>query len=302
MAAHKKRKGLGSLGIDILLSSPAKVASKIDEEPLKSTVASSTDQLTLAIDLVDRSPFQPRQTMTDEGLQELADSIRSQGLIQPIVVRKIADRYELIAGERRWRAAQLAGLQDIPAVLKQADDQAAAAMALIENLQRENLNPVEEAVAIANLIAQFDWTHQEVAEVLGKARATVSNSLRLLELADSARQMVNDRLLSMGHARALLSLPLEQQNALAKEIVAKQLSVRQTELLVKKLSAQSDKTAQASAIEKDPNIQALENRLADRLGAAVAIRSNQKTGKGKIEIPYNSLDELDGILNKLNNG
>lgn len=301
MAANKKRKGLGSLGIDILLSSPAKVASK-SEEPSQSTPASMVDQLSIAIDLVDRSPFQPRQTMTDEGLQELADSIRSQGLIQPIVVRKIADRYELIAGERRWRAAQIAGLQDIPAVIKQADDQAAAAMALIENLQRENLNPVEEAVAIANLIAQFNWTHQEVAEVLGKARATVSNSLRLLELADSARQLVNDRLLSMGHARALLSLPLEQQNTIAKEIVAKQLSVRQTEQLVKKLLAQSGKKTKPSALEKDPNIQALENRLADRLGAAVGIRSNEKTGKGKIEIPFNSLDELDGILNKLNNG
>jgi len=301
MAANKKRKGLGSLGIDILLSSPAKVASKSEESP-QSTPASMVDQLSIAIDLVDRSPFQPRQTMTDEGLQELADSIRSQGLIQPIVVRKIADRYELIAGERRWRAAQIAGLQDIPAVIKQADDQAAAAMALIENLQRENLNPVEEAVAIANLIAQFNWTHQEVAEVLGKARATVSNSLRLLELADSARQLVNDRLLSMGHARALLSLPLEQQNTIAKEIVAKQLSVRQTEQVVKKLLAQGGKKTKPSALEKDPNIQALENRLADRLGAAVGIRSNEKTGKGKIEIPFNSLDELDGILNKLNNG
>ena len=301
MAANKKRKGLGSLGIDILLSSPAKVASKA-EEPLQATSASMADQLSIAIYLVDRSPFQPRQTMTDEGLQELADSIRSQGLIQPIVVRKTADRYELIAGERRWRAAQIAGLQDIPAVIKQADDQAAAAMALIENLQRENLNPVEEAVAIANLIAQFNWTHQEVAEVLGKARATVSNSLRLLELADNARQMVNDRLLSMGHARALLSLPLEQQNTIAKEIAAKQLSVRQTEQLVKKLLAQSGKKTKPSTLEKDPNIQALENRLADRLGAAVGIRSNEKTGKGKIEIPFNSLDELDGILNKLNNG
>ena len=301
MAANKKRKGLGSLGIDILLSSPAKVASK-SEEPPQSTPASMVDQLSIAIDLVDRSPFQPRQTMTDEGLQELANSIRSQGLIQPIVVRKIADRYELIAGERRWRAAQIAGLQDIPAVIKQADDQAAAAMALIENLQRENLNPVEEAVAIANLITQFNWTHQEVAEVLGKARATVSNSLRLLELADSARQLVNDRLLSMGHARALLSLPLEQQNTIAKEIVAKQLSVRQTEQVVKKLLAQGGKKTKPSALEKDPNIQALENRLADRLGAAVGIRSNEKTGKGKIEIPFNSLDELDGILNKLNNG
>jgi len=301
MAANKKRKGLGSLGIDILLSSPAKVVSK-SEEPLQSTPASMADQLSIAIDLVDRSPFQPRQTMTDEGLQELANSIRSQGLIQPIVVRKIADRYELIAGERRWRAAQIAGLQDIPAVIKQADDQAAAAMALIENLQRENLNPVEEAVAIANLITQFNWTHQEVAEVLGKARATVSNSLRLLELADSTRQLVNDRLLSMGHARALLSLPLEQQNTIAKEIVAKQLSVRQTEQVVKKLLAQGGKKTKPSALEKDPNIQALENRLADRLGAAVGIRSNEKTGKGKIEIPFNSLDELDGILNKLNNG
>ena len=301
MAANKKRKGLGSLGIDILLSSPAKVANKV-EASAQQAAQNGAEQLTIAVDLIDRSPFQPRQTMTDEGLQELADSIRSQGLIQPIVVRKIAARYELIAGERRWRAAQIAGLQDIPAVIKQADDQAAAAMALIENLQRENLNPVEEAVAIANLIAQFSWTHLEVAEVLGKARATISNSLRLLELAAGARQMVNDQLLSMGHARALLSLPLKQQDRSAKEIIAKQLSVRQTEQFVKKMLAQSDKTSKPSAEKKDPNLQALENRLADRLGAAVAIRSNERTGKGKIEIPYNSLDELDGILNKLNNG
>ena len=170
MAANKKRKGLGSLGIDILLSSPAKVASKA-EEPLQATSVSMADQLSIAIDLVDRSPFQPRQTMTDEGLQELADSIRSQGLIQPIVVRKTADRYELIAGERRWRAAQIAGLQDIPAVIKQADDQAAAAMALIENLQRENLNPVEEAI-----YAGFDNNAEYLMSGLNQAIKEQSSS------------------------------------------------------------------------------------------------------------------------------
>ena len=181
MSGQKKRKGLGNLGVDILLSTPAEVV------PAKSENKSATGLDYIPVDLVDRSPYQPRQTIMEEGLTELADSIRSQGLIQPIVVRKTAKRYELIAGERRWRAAQKAGLEDIPAVIKEVNDESAAAMALIENLQREDLNPIEEAFAISNLTKQFDWTHQEVADVLGKARATVSNMLRLLELPNEVR-------------------------------------------------------------------------------------------------------------------
>ncbi|MFK7795195.1 MAG: ParB/RepB/Spo0J family partition protein [Gammaproteobacteria bacterium] len=292
MGGEKKRKGLGNLGIDILLSTPAKtVPEKSDEVP----AASGLDYI--PIDLVDRSPYQPRQTMTEEGLTELADSIRSQGLIQPIVVRKIANRYELIAGERRWRAAQKAGLSDIPAVIKEVNDESAAAMALIENLQREDLNPIEEAVAVSNLTKQFDWTHQEVADVLGKARATVSNMLRLLELPNEVRELMKQNKLTMGHARALLSLPANLQNQMALTIVAKNLTVRQAEQAIRKLISGDKKSAKSS--NKDPNIQNLENVIADTLGAAVVIKQSASSKKGKIEIQYNDLDELDGILRKI---
>jgi ParB family chromosome partitioning protein len=291
MSGQKKRKGLGNLGVDILLSTPAEAV------PAKSENKPVTGLDYIPVDLVDRSPYQPRQTMTDEGLTELADSIRSQGLIQPIVVRKTANRYELIAGERRWRAAQKAGLDDIPAVIKDVNDESAAAMALIENLQRENLNPVEEAFAMSNLTKQFDWTHQEVADVLGKARATVSNMLRLLELPNEVRELMKQEKLAMGHARALLSLPANQQNQLALTVVAKNLTVRQTEQAIRKI-LNGEHKAQKSA-KKDPNIQNLENIIADSLGAAVSIKQSAGAKKGKIEIQYNDLDELDGILRKI---
>ncbi len=291
MSGQKKRKGLGNLGVDILLSTPAEVVpAKIEKKP-----ATGLDYI--PIDLVDRSPYQPRQTMTEEGLTELANSIRSQGLIQPIVVRKAANRYELIAGERRWRAAQKAGLEDIPAVIKEVNDESAAAMALIENLQREDLNPIEEAFAISNLTKQFDWTHQEVADVLGKARATVSNMLRLLELPNEVRELMKQEKLTMGHARALLSLPANQQSQMALSIVAKNLTVRQVEQAIRKIISGEHKSTQS--VRKDPNIQNLENIIADTLGAAVSIKQSAKSKKGKIEIQYNDLDELDGILRKI---
>lgn len=290
MGSQKKRKGLGNLGVDILLSTPKEaVPAKVESKP-------STGLDYIAIDLVDRSPYQPRQTMTEEGLSELADSIRSQGLIQPIVVRKTANRFELIAGERRWRAAQIVGLDKIPAVIKEVNNESAAAMALIENLQRENLNPIEESFAISNLTKEFDWTHQQVADVLGKARATVSNMLRLLELPNDVRELIKQEKLSMGHARALLSLPEQQQSQVALTIVAKNLSVRQTEQTIRKLVS-GKKSVKSMA--KDPNIQSLENLIADTLGAAVAIKQSANAKKGKIEIHYNDLDELDGILRKI---
>lgn len=298
MAGNKKRKGLGSLGVDVLLSTP------VETVPSASTPAASSEAKGLdyvPVDLIDRSPYQPRQHIPAEGIQELADSLRTQGLIQPIVVRKRADRYELIAGERRWRAAQLVGLQEIPAVIKEVNDQTAAAMALVENLQRENLNPVEEAYAMSNLIKQFDWTHQEVADAVGKARATVSNSLRLLELAGDVRELIKHKELSMGHARALLALAKEKQGQIAKIIVEKHLSVRQTEQLIRKLTATTGNKVATASLPKDPNIQNLENTLADSLGAAVAIKHNGKSNKGTIQIRYNTLDELDGILRKINN-
>lgn len=294
MANQKKRKGLGNLGVDILLSAPAETV------PGQALTSDSSAGLSyIPIDMIDRSPYQPRQTMSEEALAELADSIQSQGLIQPVVVRKVAARYELIAGERRWRAAQQAGLEEIPALIKQADDQAAAAMALIENLQRENLNPIEEAVAVSNLIEQFDFTHQEVADTIGKARASVSNLLRLLELPASVRELIKQHQLSMGHARALLSLPAEQQPAFAQTIASKNLSVRQTEQQVRAMLAAGSRTATLKPAGKDPNIQSLENSLADILAAAVVIKQAPNAKKGRIEIHYNDLDELDGILRKI---
>lgn len=291
MSGQKKRKGLGNLGVDILLSTP------VESAPAKQEVKATEGLQYLPIDLIDRSPYQPRQTMTEEGLTELADSIKSQGLIQPIVVRKTANRYELIAGERRWRAAQRAGLDDIPAVIKEVDNESAAAMALIENLQRENLNPIEEAVAMSNLTKEFDWTHQEVADALGKARATVSNMLRLLELPSEVRDLIKNQKISMGHARALLSLPSNQQTQLGLEIAKQGLSVRQSELAVRKILGSANKTPKS--VKKDPNIQNLENVIADTLGAAVAIKQAANSKKGKIEIQYNDFDELDGILRKI---
>ena len=293
MGGQKKRKGLGNLGVDILLSTPTEAVPAKKEHEDK--VASGLDYL--PVDLIDRSPYQPRQTMTEEGLAELADSIRSQGLIQPVVVRKTGKRYELIAGERRWRAAQRAGLEDIPAVIKEVGDEAAAAMALIENLQRENLNPIEEAFAMANLTKEFDWTHQEVADALGKARATVSNMLRLLELPNEVRELIKQEKLSMGHARAILPLTTTQQSQVAQQVVAKNLSVRQCEQIVRKIMQGG--TSKAKASNKDPNIQNLENIIADTLGAAVFIKQSANSKKGKIEIQYNDLDELDGILRKI---
>ena len=274
--AKNKRKGLGNLGLDVLLSSA------VEAEPKKNTAgADGLDYI--AVDLIDRSPYQPRQVITEEGIQELAESIRTQGLIQPVVVRKSKDRFELIAGERRWRAAQQAGLQEIPAVVKKVDNQAAAAMALVENLQRENLNPIEEAVAVSNLIKEFDWTHQEVADAIGKARATISNILRLLDLSPGVRALIQDEQISMGHARAILALPEHHQMAIAEEVVAKQLSVRKTEQLIKKILSGKPVTA-SKLVSKDANIQALENRLADEIGATVSIQHSEKTGRGKIEI------------------
>ena len=289
----KKRKGLGGLGVDILLSTSSKTAPAKKEDE-----TSLTGRESIALDLGDRRPYQPRQAISQEGLAELSESIRTQGLIQPIVVRKQGKRFELIAGERRWRAAQLAGLHDIPAVVREVDEPTAAAMALVENLQREDLNPIEEAQAMSNLIRHFDWTHQEVANALGKARATVSNLLRMLELADDVQALVQTDQISMGHARALLSLNTQQQKKIANLVVSRELSVRQTEQLVKNELTGQTKTARKPAGARDPNIQTLENTLSDTLGAAVNIRHG-KGQKGRIEIPYSGLDELDGILRKL---
>ena len=254
----------------------------------------------LPIDLLQRGKYQPRVDMRQESLQDLADSIRSQGIIQPIVVRPLnltpgqPAQYEIIAGERRWRAAQLAGLHEIPAVVRHVPDESAVAMALIENIQRENLNPLEEAIALDRLIKEFSMTHQDAAEAVGRSRVAVSNLLRLLELTEEVKRLVEHRELEMGHARALLSLPSWRQLEVAHQVVQKGLSVRETEALVRHVMQQEAHPVAAQA-KADPNVKKLEADLAEKLGAKVQVQHSTK-GAGKVIISYHSLDELDGIL------
>ncbi len=281
-----RKPGLGK-GLDILLSSSSR--SKNNDDDKDSTMR------TLPVDKIEKGQYQPRLNMDPEALQQLADSIKAQGLIQPVVVRPIAGgKFELIAGERRWRACQIAGLHDIPAVVKSIPDQAAAAMSLIENIQREDLNPLEEAVAMQRLIDEFGLTHQQTAEAVGRSRSAVTNLLRLLILEEKTKQLVDDGKLEMGHARALLGLTGNQQTDTAQKVADKGMSVRETERLVKKLtSAEENKTPTIPA--KAPEVLKLEQDLGEKLGANIQIKYNNK-GQGKLVIEYNSLDELDGIL------
>ena len=311
-----KRPSLGR-GLEALLGSvtPAHVPAPVapvdahgtSAAPVVTTGAPRDEDLArIPVDLLQRGRYQPRLDMRPESLEELASSIRAQGVVQPIVVRPLAAqrtgepiRYEIIAGERRWRAAQMAGLHDIPAVVRIVPDEAAVAMSLIENIQRENLNPLEEARALDRLIREFDVTHQQAADAVGRSRASVSNLLRLLELADEVKTLVEHRQLEMGHARALLGLAQPRQQAEVGALVAKKgLSVRETEALVKQTLAHGDKARrkdEADDPRPDPNITRLEQDLADKLGARVSLQ-HALTGKGKLVIAYNSLDELDGIL------
>jgi ParB family transcriptional regulator, chromosome partitioning protein len=256
----------------------------------------------LPLDVLQRGRYQPRVDMHPETLAELADSIKVQGVVQPIVVRPLegsngqAQRYEIIAGERRWRAAQMAGLAEIPAVIRHIPDEAAIAVALIENIQRENLNPLEEARALQRLISEFALTHVQAAEAVGRSRAGVSNLLRLLELPSEICELLEKRSLEMGHARALLALPQRRQQTEVGLLVAKKsLSVRETEALVRRLQAPAAAAGPESAARGDPNVERLERELADKLGARVAIQQ-AAGGRGKLVVSYNSLDELDGIL------
>ena len=269
------------------------------DEVTRVTDQDRADGLTeLDIDRIQRGKFQPRQSFDQQALQELADSIRSQGIVQPVVVRPEASHYELVAGERRWRAAQIAGLQKIPAVIRELDAKSAAAVGLIENIQREDLNPLEEANAFLRLIEEFDLTHQQVADSVGRSRATISNLLRLLDLAEPVKQQVIQGLLNMGHARALLALIRHDQIEVAKLVVKRGLSVRETELLVKKtLTAQSGKKPDSK--KDDPDVRRLENRISEKLGAAVVIRTGKK-GSGQLVIHFHSSAELEGILDHLN--
>ena len=297
-----KRPSLGR-GLEALLgtntpapgddAAPPSAGSRRDEELAK-----------IPVDLLQRGRYQPRLDMRPESLQELADSIRAQGVVQPIIVRPIVaqrtgepERYEIIAGERRWRAAQMAGLHDIPAVVRHVPDEAAVAMSLIENIQRENLNPLEEARALDRLVREFDMTHQTAADAVGRSRAAVSNLLRLLELADEVKTLVEQRQVEMGHARALLGLTAPRQQVEVAMLVARKgLSVRETEALVRRMLERKDGDgAHREPPRKDPNIDRLEQDLAERLGAKVQLQ-HAKGGRGKLVINYNSLDELDGIL------
>jgi len=246
--------------------------------------------------LIQRGKYQPRRDMDPAALEELASSIRQQGIMQPIVVRPIGEgRYEIIAGERRWRAAQLAMLDRVPAIIRDVPDEAAVAMALIENIQREDLNAMEEAIALARLKEEFQLTHEEVADAVGKSRTTVTNLLRLIGLTTEVKIMLEHGDLEMGHGRAMLTLEPEQQVEVARQVVSKQLSVRQTEALVRKYQEQAEKPVETKSKSIDPDIRRLQDNLAERLGSRVTINHSQK-GKGSLVIQYNNLDELDGIL------
>jgi ParB family chromosome partitioning protein len=249
----------------------------------------------LPIDRISPGPYQPRSVFDPERLAELADSIRQQGVIQPVLVRQTdGGGYQLIAGERRWRAAQQAQLDTIPAIVREVEDEVAVAMALVENIQREDLNPLEEATALKRLVEEFQLTHQECADAVGRSRSAVSNLLRLLDLSVEVKELVDDRHLEMGHARALLALPDELQPQAAREVVRKQLSVRETEALVKRLLNPVRPRSRAL----DPDILRLQDDLAERLCARVRIQHGAK-GKGKLVIAYNSADELEGIIGHL---
>jgi ParB family transcriptional regulator, chromosome partitioning protein len=284
----KKRRGLGDLGVDVLLSAASTSRGELE--------ASSEDTMKpLPVESILRGKYQPRLHIHHEALQELAESIRAHGLVQPVVVRPVAGGFELIAGERRWRAAKLAGVVHIPAIIKSVPDQAAAAMCLIENIQREDLNPLEEAGALQRLIEEFGLTHQEIAQAIGRSRAAVSNLLRLLELGEETKKFLEAGELEMGHARALLALAGPQQADAARYVVAKSLSVRETERYVKVCL---DARPKGNGGPKDPNVIQLERSLSDTLGTKVDVRHTTK-GRGRLVIQYNSLEELDGILSHI---
>jgi ParB family chromosome partitioning protein len=289
-----KRRGLGR-GLDALLSG---ATPETDYPPESEAPAGATVQH-LGVDRIQRGRHQPRRNFDPDKLQELADSIAAQGVVQPIVVRPLGDsRYEIIAGERRWRAAQQAGLQDIPVVVRDVDDKTAMAVGLIENIQRDDLNPLEEAGALQRLLGEFGLTHQEVAQAVGKSRTTVTNLLRLLDLNEEVKALVEKGALEMGHARALLGLRGTAQSDAARKVVQQGLSVRETERLVRRVQGQADPPPAAKP-PPDPDVVRLEQDLTEKLGARVHIRQGVH-GRGQLVIAYNSLDELEGILEHLN--
>ncbi len=298
MNARKKRLGRG---LDALLSRPAADTAAAAAAARVADAEAPGDRLTrLPLDLLKRGQYQPRSDMRQDSLDELAESIKAQGVVQPIVVRSAgrsgsSERYEIIAGERRWRAAQMAGLADIPAVIRDVEDEDAIAMALIENIQRENLNPLEEARALDRLIREFDLTHAEAATAVGRSRASVSNLLRLQDLSDKVKPLLEDRQLEMGHARALLAIqdPVQQLD-IARQVVRKGLSVRATEQLIRRAQTPRD-SKNKKPQQQSADVRRLEIDVSEKLGAKVSVQHTRK-GDGKLVIHYNNLDELDGIL------
>jgi ParB family transcriptional regulator, chromosome partitioning protein len=289
--AAAKRRGLGARDLDALLGP---VGGDIDNAS-----ENEGELRNLNVGKIQPGKYQPRQHIDADRLEELAASIRVQGLIQPIVVRSIgADRYEIIAGERRWRAAQLAGLTEVAALVREVPDQAVVAMALIENIQREDLSPLEQAQALQRLIAEFKLTHQQVADAVGRSRAAVSNLLRLLDLPPPIRQMLEQGKLEMGHARCLLTLEPANAIELAQRAVAKDWSVRELEEAVRGAQSSAKGKAKKTITRRDPNIEALERELGEKLAARVNLQ-HSSSGRGKLVIHYHSLDELDGVLVRL---
>jgi len=295
-----KKRGLGR-GLNALLGNAAEVKQLTDPAPTSTVAAQVTSSQSgmqnIGVDLIQRGTYQPRVHFEPEALQDLAESIKAQGVIQPIVVRPIGSgQYELIAGERRWRASQLAGMSDIPAVIRELDDQTAAAISLIENIQREDLNPLEESRALQRLIDEFSMTHQQVAEVVGRSRAAVTNLLRLRDLNEDVKKLLEEGKLGMGHARALLALSGTEQSQVARKVAELGKSVRETEQMVRRQLNPVEQVSRKSTL--DPDTRRLKDELSERLGAAVDLQ-HASSGKGKLVISYNSLDELDGILSKI---
>lgn len=289
MTAKKKHLGRG---LDALLPKHATRAAGADGGDVLKQIP---------LELLQRGQYQPRVDMRQDSLEDLANSIKEQGVVQPIVARPlvktgITQRYEIVAGERRWRAAQLAGLTDIPAIIREVSDESAIAMALIENIQRENLNPLEESRALDRLIREFDLTHADAAKAVGRSRAAVSNLLRLQDLAETVKPLLEQRQLEMGHARALLSISdATQQFDAARQVVRKGLSVRETEKLVKHMLTRESQRPASKTTPVDGDIRRLEIEISEKLGAKVRV-DHTKKGAGKLIISYNNLDELDGIL------
>ena len=284
-----KKRGLGK-GLDALLGT----GGLLDDAPGMENLRN------VPVDLIKRGQYQPRKTMNPDALKDLADSIRVQGVVQPILVRPVGHdpgQYEIIAGERRWRAAQMAGLHEIPALVRDIPDHTAACIALIENIQREDLNPLEEAKSFARLISEFGMTHETIADAVGRSRSAVTNFLRLLELHKDVQEFLQSGSLDMGHARAIVALPLEHQAAIARRVVRAGLSVRETEQLVQGFQKSGSKKKKAPG-KLDPDIRKLQDNLSEKLGANVLIKHTAK-GKGTLSIRYNSLKELDGILKRI---